>query len=74
MLAVVLRYGMGQRQRMGLGRRPTQRPESSDAANDVGPESAEVDGVDAMMAGVKSRGVRTVLILKFWLTLTNSTG
>lgn len=45
MLTVVLRYGLGQRQRLGL-----------DFAEDRS-EEMEVDGVKAMVAGVKSRGV-----------------
>lgn len=57
MLTVVLRYGMGQRQRTGLdlGR---------DTSEDAG-EPMEVDGVKAMVAGVKSRGVSPFLHVRF---------
>ncbi|KAJ7494638.1 C3HC zinc finger-like-domain-containing protein [Mycena galericulata] len=51
-LTVVLRYGMGQRQRL--------RRQSGDTAMDVDGEEA-VDGVEAMVASVKSRGGKDLL-------------
>lgn len=63
-LSVVLRYGMGQRQRMSTARSLVERPEEpveSSAASTSGTipedEAMDVDGINAMMAGVKSRGV-----------------
>ncbi|KAJ7475758.1 hypothetical protein FB451DRAFT_1034350, partial [Mycena latifolia] len=65
-LTVVLRYGMAQRQRAAALRR--KHPSSSDVAMDVDggadPDAdadAEVDGVEAMVASVKSRGGKELL-------------
>ncbi|KAF8071686.1 zf-C3HC-domain-containing protein [Lyophyllum atratum] len=54
-LTVVLRYGMGQRQRLGLDFVQRLRGETE------GDEPMEVDGVKAMVAGVKSRGGKDLL-------------
>lgn len=66
-LSVVLRYGAGQRQRMHIrgpseaeARRPSMDQasvESLPAAGSHDEEAMEVDGIDVMMQGVKSRGV-----------------
>ncbi|KAF5371842.1 hypothetical protein D9615_009536 [Tricholomella constricta] len=55
-LTVVLRYGMGQRQRLGLDFAQRLR---GDTGSDEPME--EVDGVRAMVAGVKSRGGKDLL-------------
>jgi len=67
-LSVVLRYGMGQRQRMSTARSLVERPEEpveSSAASTSGTipedEAMDVDGINAMMAGVKSRGGKELL-------------
>ena len=54
-MAVVTRYGNTQRQRLGLHRAPSMRAESAPEA----PEGAEGEenSIEAMVAGVKSRGV-----------------
>ncbi|KAJ7178579.1 hypothetical protein C8R43DRAFT_942225 [Mycena crocata] len=58
-LTVVLRYGMGQRQRMAALRRRTG---SGDSAMEVdGDADTNVDGVEAMVASVKSRGGKELL-------------
>jgi hypothetical protein len=70
-LSVVLRNGMGQRQRMSNARRYLERAEenvepgsgsisASSAATEQ--ERMDVDGIDSMMAGVKSRGVCVVFL------------
>ena len=65
-LSVVLRYGMGQRQRMSTTRSILERAESNlEAGSSSAPVTTtipeqhdmDVDAIDAMMAGVKSRGV-----------------
>ncbi|KAJ7659952.1 C3HC zinc finger-like-domain-containing protein [Mycena rosella] len=56
-LTVVLRYGMGQRQRMAALRR--KHSEGGDTGMDV--DDASVDGVEAMVATVKSRGGKELL-------------
>jgi len=71
-LSVVLRYGVGQRQRMSTARMSTarsllERPEEpfeSGTANSgtiAEDEAMEVDGINTMMAGVKSRGGKELL-------------
>ncbi|KAG5652763.1 hypothetical protein H0H81_003701 [Sphagnurus paluster] len=57
-LTVVLRYGAGQRQRLGLDFVDRLRGESRTVEED---EPMEVDGVKAMVAGVKSRGGKDLL-------------
>jgi hypothetical protein len=65
-ISVVLRYGIGQRQRMSTARNYLDRAEeNSESSSSAAPASAavpeqgdmDVDGIDVMMAGVKSRGV-----------------
>ena len=57
MLAVVLRYGMGRRHQMGSRTVvQVQDGDGIDARSGVEPV-VEPDGVEAMVAGVKSRGV-----------------
>ncbi|CCM04258.1 uncharacterized protein FIBRA_06425 [Fibroporia radiculosa] len=63
-LTVVLRHGLARRQR--LHRTPSSRGMSGSVADDGGHDdmqasSAEVDRVEAMMAGVKSRGGKDLL-------------
>jgi hypothetical protein len=69
-LSVVLRNGMGQRQRMSNARSYLERAEenvepgsgsisASSAATEQ--ERMDVDGIDSMMAGVKSRGGKELL-------------
>lgn len=50
-MAVVSRYGNVQRQRLGVSRAPDGREEATE-------EMDEGNSVEAMVAGVKSRGVR----------------
>lgn len=67
-LSVVLRYGIGQRQRISQARSFLERSDvdgESVSASGSGPpsvtvldeEDMDVDGINAMIAGVKSRGV-----------------
>lgn len=70
-LSVVLRNGMGQRQRMSNARSYLERAEangepgsgSAPASSSAMPEQEQmdVDGIDSMMAGVKSRGGKELL-------------
>lgn len=60
MLTVVLRYGKGQRQRMGLD----FLGGSPDIQGNGEGTPMEVDGVKAMVAGVKSRGVSISILCK----------
>jgi len=69
-LSAVLRYGMGQRQRMSTASSYLERAEensksgsSSTLASATSPEQEDmdVDGIDAMMAGVKRRGGKELL-------------
>ncbi|GLB40163.1 putative rsm1-like [Lyophyllum shimeji] len=62
-LTVVLRYGMGLRQRLGLDFVHRLRGEPEDE------EPMEVDGVKAMIAGVKSRGGKDLLRGKLYTKL-----
>ncbi|RPD75284.1 zf-C3HC-domain-containing protein [Lentinus tigrinus ALCF2SS1-7] len=58
-IAVVSRYGTSQRQRLGLNRVPSGRPESiAEGAESV---EGEADSIDAMVAGVKSHGGKDLL-------------
>lgn len=57
-LTVVLRYGLGQRQRLGLDFTP----------GDDTQDSMEADGVKAMVEDVKSRGVGLIFPYH-WITL-----
>ena len=59
-LTVVLRYGKGQRQRMGLD----LLGGSPDIQGNGEGTPMEVDGVKAMVAGVKSRGVSISILCK----------
>lgn len=73
-LSVVLRYGMGQRQRMSAVRNYSEA-EGRGSMDQVGAAPAstsapdgdamDVDGIDVMMAGVKSRGVSSPRIVHF---------
>jgi hypothetical protein len=54
MLAVVLRYGMGRRRRVGL-EKAVDRQEGDGSGSP--PVADPIDDVEAMVAGVKSRGV-----------------
>ncbi|OCH94420.1 zf-C3HC-domain-containing protein [Obba rivulosa] len=67
-LTVVLRYGMAQRQRLRLKRLRLQREEEEEGEPGADGDAAmteaepiEVDRVEAMMAGVKSRGGKDLL-------------
>ena len=54
-VAVVSRYGNSQRQRLGLNRVPSGRPESiAEGTENV---EGEANSIEAMVAGVKSHGV-----------------
>ena len=66
-MTVVVRYGIGQRHRMGSGKTDV----NGIGHEPVGEDSVEmdVDGVEVMMEGVKSRGVS---ILKSDLTIVLS--
>lgn len=58
-LTVVLRYGKGQRQRIGLDL-PGTEPSNAQECEGEG-EPVEVDGVKAMVTDVKSRGGKDLL-------------
>ncbi|KII85236.1 hypothetical protein PLICRDRAFT_178973 [Plicaturopsis crispa FD-325 SS-3] len=58
-LSVVLRYGLGQRQRLGLARRATTPGTNTEGNGDA--MDVELDGVEAMVAGVKHRGGKELL-------------
>jgi len=67
-LSVVLRYGIGQRQRMSTARSLLERADEPLEPGTAAPssttpedEAMDVDGIDAMMAGVKSRGGKELL-------------
>lgn len=69
-LSVVLRYGMGQRQRMPTAGSYLERAEENvesgscpDTASSLitEQEHMEIDGINSMMAGVKSRGGKELL-------------
>ncbi|KAJ6577153.1 C3HC zinc finger-like-domain-containing protein [Mycena capillaripes] len=62
-LAVVLRYGMGQRQRTTALRRRQSTDGNGDTAMDVDGDAdgGSVDGVEAMVEGVKARGGKELL-------------
>ncbi|TCD65697.1 hypothetical protein EIP91_002324 [Steccherinum ochraceum] len=64
-LTVVLRYGASQRQRFGLGRAQSERrPEASNSlgvTQEAEEVPAEVNEVEAMVAGVKTHGGRELL-------------
>lgn len=59
MLTVLLRYGKGQRQRMGLDYLGAESLDTQESEGDGVP--MEVDGVKAMVTGVKSRGGKDLL-------------
>ena len=54
-MTVVLRYGNVQRQRLGLNRMPSGRPESVAETGESVDDGAS--SIEAMVAGVKSHGV-----------------
>ncbi|KZP31816.1 zf-C3HC-domain-containing protein [Athelia psychrophila] len=69
-LSVVLRYGIGQRQRMHIrsqseaeARRPGMDQSSAESLTTAGlnDDAMEVDGIDMMMQGVKRRGGKDLL-------------
>lgn len=64
-LTIVLRYGAAQRQRFGLGRTPSARRTETSSGTSEQPEDmpAEMNEVEAMVAGVKSHGVRGVAMI-----------
>ncbi|KAH7915637.1 zf-C3HC-domain-containing protein [Hygrophoropsis aurantiaca] len=57
-LAVILRYGMGNRQRSALSRTLSELSGVTAIGNQ---DQSEMDGVEAMIAGVKSKGGRELL-------------
>jgi hypothetical protein len=57
-LTVLVRYGNGQRQRRGMVQRTVSNGVGPDAT--AADDGMEVDGVESMMEGVKSRGVRQI--------------
>ncbi|KAG5642712.1 hypothetical protein DXG03_002288 [Asterophora parasitica] len=59
-LTVVLRYGAGQRHRLGLDFADRLRRESGTSTGE-GVDTEDVDSVKAMVAGVKSRGGKDLL-------------
>jgi hypothetical protein len=61
-LTVLLRYGKGQRRQMGA-----ESPEIQESDGEGTP--MEVDGVKAMVAGVKSRGVSVQVLVCLAATL-----
>jgi hypothetical protein len=61
-LTVVLRYGMGQRQRMRLTRTSTEKGSEANGSGGSG-ELVGLDGVEAMVAGVKRRGVSVIFYI-----------
>ncbi|OBZ72050.1 hypothetical protein A0H81_07767 [Grifola frondosa] len=62
-LTAVMRYGASQRQRLGLSRIPSGRRagEADNGAEPFPDTSTEMDSVEAMVAGVKSRGGKDLL-------------
>jgi hypothetical protein len=75
-LSAVLRYGVGQRQRISSVRSHLERTEENSglgsSVNDHRQdEDMEVDGINAMVAGVKTRGVRSPLSLRCCIVTDN---
>lgn len=68
-LIVVLRYGLGQKQMPEHDSFALEEESLEDSS-----EAMEVDGVKAMVAGVKSRGVSPLILLSFSSQFTESQG
>jgi len=63
-LTVALRHGLARRQRlnrMGSGRRPREAEGDTNEGEQTQETEMEVDHVEAMVAGVKSRGGKDLL-------------
>lgn len=66
-LTVLLRYGKGQRQRIGLDYLGVESSENQGSDGEGAP--MEIDGVKAMVAGVKSGGVSVQVLICLAATL-----